>query len=120
MEAAGWYVIVPLALCSLLTGLVMALGTRWGLFRHYWVLISFTLTVVATTVLVVHMPSVTSTADAVRATDDAVLSRFGGDVLHPGLEIVVLLVVQVLNVYKPPGMTRYGRRKQREERAAAG
>ncbi len=34
------WAIVPLALASLLTGLVMALGTKWGLFRHWWVLIS--------------------------------------------------------------------------------
>ena len=40
MELTGWWVIVPLAVAALLTGLVMSLGTQWGLFRHYWVLIS--------------------------------------------------------------------------------
>ncbi|MGH9252111.1 MAG: hypothetical protein ACRD0W_21725 [Acidimicrobiales bacterium] len=30
--AAAWFVIVPLSLGSLLTGLVQALGTTWGLF----------------------------------------------------------------------------------------
>ena len=40
IELIGWYLIVPLALASLLTGFVMSLGTPWGLFRHYWVLIS--------------------------------------------------------------------------------
>lgn len=35
MELIGWFIIVPLALASLLTGLVMSLGTKWGLFRHY-------------------------------------------------------------------------------------
>ena len=39
MELIGWYVIVPLAASALLTGLLMSLGTPWGLFRHYWVLI---------------------------------------------------------------------------------
>ncbi len=38
MEVTGWYAIVPLALAALLTGIVMSLGTPWGLFRHYWVL----------------------------------------------------------------------------------
>jgi hypothetical protein len=33
----GYVVLVPLAFTSLLTGLVMSLGTPWGLFRHYWV-----------------------------------------------------------------------------------
>jgi hypothetical protein len=34
-----------------------------------------------------------------------------GDLLHPALGLVVLLTVQVLNIYKPSGMTRYGRRR---------
>jgi hypothetical protein len=58
MELTGWYVIVPLAVAALLTGLVMALGTPWGLFRHYWVLISLVLTILATVVLLLHMPTV--------------------------------------------------------------
>lgn len=116
MELSGWYVIVPLALASLLTGVVMALGTRWGLFRHYWVLISLVLTVFATAVLVLHMPTVSSQADIARAAEGARLDGLGGDLLHPGIGLVVLLVIQVLNVYKPRGMTPYGQRRQRQER----
>src|SRR5687767_9936106 len=51
MELTGWFVIVPLALAALVTGLVMALGTQWGLLRHYWVLISLVLTILSTAVL---------------------------------------------------------------------
>jgi hypothetical protein len=116
MDLTGWYVIVPLALASLLTGLVMALGTKWGLFRHYWVLISFALTVFATVVLLLHMPTVSSMADLAQEAEGAGLEGLGGDLLHPGIGLVVLLVVQVLNLYKPPGMTRYGWRKQEEQR----
>src|ERR671910_334178 len=54
MELTGWFVIVPLALAALLTGLVMALGTPWGLFRYYWVLITLLLTILATVVLLLH------------------------------------------------------------------
>jgi hypothetical protein len=39
MAPAAWSVLVPLSLGSLLTGLVLSLGTTWGLLRHYWVLI---------------------------------------------------------------------------------
>ena len=117
MELTGWYVIVPLALASLLTGLVMALGTKWGLFRHYWVLISFTLTIFATVVLLLHMPTVSVMAGEAQEAEGASLDALGGDLLHPGIGLVVLLVIQVLNVYKPPGMTRYGWRKQQEQRA---
>jgi hypothetical protein len=117
MELTGWYVIVPLAIASLLTGLVMAVGTKWGLFRHYWVLISFVLTVFATVVLLLHMPTVSSMADVAQAAEGAKLDELGGDLGHPGIGLLVLLVIQVLNLYKPPGMARYGWRKQQEQRA---
>jgi hypothetical protein len=116
MELTGWFAIVPLALASLLTGLVMALGTKWGLFRHYWVLFSLVLTILATVVLLLHMPTVSFLADVAREAEGAKLEELGGDLLHPGLGLVVLLVIQVLNVYKPAGMTRYGQRKQNEQR----
>ena len=116
MELIGWYVIVPLAVASLATGLVMSLGTRWGLFRHYWVIFSLVLTTFATTVLLLHMPDVSSIAKVAREAEEARLFSLGGDLAHPSLGLVLLLVIQVLNVYKPPGMTRYGRRKQAEQR----
>jgi hypothetical protein len=119
MELTGWYVIVPLALASLLTGLVMALGTNWGLFRHYWVLLSFMLTMFAAVVLLLHMPDVSVLADVAKEAEDATLDGLGGDLLHPALGLVVLLVIQVLNVYKPRGMTRYGWRKQQAQRGAS-
>ena len=119
MEVIGWYAIVPLALAALLTGLVMSLGTPWGLFRHYWVLITLALTILATVVLLLHMPDVSSVAAVARAADGADLARFGGDLLHPGLGLLVLLVITALNVYKPRGLTRYGWRKQQERRTAS-
>ena len=117
MEITGWYVIVPLAAASLATGLIMALGTKWGLFRHYWVLISFALTLFSCIVLWLHMPSVSSNAEVAQTAEGAALDALGGDLLHPAVGLVVLLVVQVLNLYKPRGVTRYGWRKQQAERA---
>lgn len=116
MELVGWYVIVPLALASLITGVVMALGTQWGLFRHYWVIFSLTLTTFATVVLLLHMPTVSSSADRAREADAAGLRALGGDLAHPTIGLVLLLVVLVLNLYKPRGLTSYGARKQDERR----
>lgn len=118
MEIVGWYVLVPLALGSWGTGLVMALGSRWGLFRHYWVLFSFVLTTIATVILVLHMPDVSAIADAVQTANDSDLGGYGGDLFHAVLGLVVLVVIQVLNVYKPPGMTRYGWRRSQRERVS--
>jgi len=119
MDLIGWFAIVPLALASLLTGLVMSLGTKWGLFRHYWTLISFVLTVLSTVVLLLHMPDVSFLADLAQGSEGAQLHEIGGDLFHSGLGLVVLLVILVLNVYKPRGLTQYGWRKQNEQRTAS-
>lgn len=115
MELTGWYVIVPLALAALLTGIVMSLGTPWGLFRNYWVLFSLVLTILATFVLLLHMPRVSALANVAREADSTDLGRLGGDLFHPGVGLLVLLVITALNVYKPRGLTPYGWRKQREQ-----
>lgn len=111
-------VIVPLSFASLVTGLVMALGTKWGLFRHWWVLISFVLTVFASLVLLSETRLVSSIAG--RAADPSTsveqLLRYPPTLLHSVGGLAVLLVVQVLNVYKPQGLTPYGWRKQEERR----
>jgi hypothetical protein len=116
MELTGWYVIVPLAFASLFSGLVMSLGTKWGLFRHYWVLFSLVLTILAIIILLLHMPTVSFLADIAAEADEASLGELGGDLLHPGVGLLVLLVIQALNVYKPRGVTPYGWRKQQEQR----
>jgi hypothetical protein len=110
--------IVPLALASLLTGLLMSVGTKWGLFRHWWVLISLLLTIIATVVLLSEA-GVISRMAAIAAetrTSDAALLALPGTLFHSVGGVAVLLVVQVLNVYKPQGVTPYGWRKQQEER----
>ena len=114
MEVIGWFVIVPLALAALVTGIAMALGTKWGLFRHYWVVISLALTVFSVVVLLLHMPTVTTTAEVARGADLVTLRSLGGDLFHPGIGLLILLIVQVLNVYKPQGLTKYGWRKQQQ------
>ena len=116
MELTGWFVIVPLALASLLIGLVQSLGTPWGLFCHYWVLVKFLLTVFATTILLLHMPTVSYFAGVAAETDSASLGGLRGELLHAAGGLLVLLVTTTLSVYKPRGMTRYGRRKQHEQR----
>jgi len=120
MASIARYVIVPLALASLLTGLVMALGTRWGLFRYWWVLISLLLTLFATVVLLLETPTID--ALAIAAADPAAsgedLHALGSTLVHSVGGTVALLVILVLNVYKPSGMTSYGWRKQEEERRA--
>ena len=114
MELIGWFVLVPLSFAALLTGLIQSLGTTWGLVRHYWVLFKLLLTVVATAVLLLHMPTVSYFAGLAAATDGAGLGGLRGELLHAGGGLLVLLVTTTLSVYKPRGLTPYGWRKQRE------
>ncbi|MCI0645282.1 MAG: hypothetical protein L0346_10410 [Chloroflexi bacterium] len=51
-----------------------------------------------------------------RADVGGLRGGLGGGLFHAGVGLLVLLVIQVLNVYKPPGLTPYGWRKQQEER----
>jgi hypothetical protein len=117
MELTARFVIVPLAFASLLSGLIQSLGTPWGLFRYYWVLVKLLLTIFATIVLLMKMPLI---GYAGRRAAETTLSsadlRAAGIplVLHAAGGILVLLVVTILSVYKPWGLTRYGRRKQHE------
>lgn len=114
-------VIVPLAIASLITGIVISLGTKWGLFRHYWVLISLVMTIFATVILLVEMSTVRYNARiaALPQASVAELRALGSTLLHSIGGTIVLVTVLVLNIYKPRGLTRYGWRKQQQDQAAA-
>jgi hypothetical protein len=116
MEPVAVYVIVPLALTTLVTGIAQSLGTPWGLFRHYWVLISLIVTAVATLILLEHVSQIRAMAAA--ASNPAVGMRTRGDLVHSVGGLVVLLIPLWLNMYKPRGLTRYGWRQQQRARAA--
>jgi uncharacterized membrane protein len=116
MEPAAWVVLVPLAFASLLTGIVMSLGTAWGLFRHYWVLFKLAITVFATIILLIYMGTFRYMAGvAADPSADLRIVRNPSPTVHAVLALLVLLVAAVLAVYKPQAMTPYGRRKQRDQ-----
>jgi hypothetical protein len=119
MEPAARLALVPLAFASLLTGLVMSLGTAWGLFRHYWVLFKLLINVFATIILLIYMGTFRYMAGvAADPSADLALVRNASPMTHAMLALLVLLVATVLAVYKPRGVTPYGRRKQHEQRTA--
>jgi hypothetical protein len=111
------YSIVPLAIASVTIGILNALGTTWGLARHYWVLVKLVLTIFATTILLIETSVVSDMA--AMAMSDADPRELPGSLLHSVGGLVVLIVVTFLSVYKPRGMTPYGWRKQQRARRAA-
>jgi hypothetical protein len=121
MGSIAWFVILPLSFIALLTGLVQALGTKWGLFRHYWVAIKFVLTTLAIGVLLLHLGSINALSDAAaeRTLSSADLREQQTQIMVAAAGgLVVLLLNTTLGVSKPRGWTRYGRRKQHEQRKA--
>jgi hypothetical protein len=119
MGVTGWYVIVPLCLASLLTGLIMSLGTNWGIFRHYWVMTKFLLTVVSTLILFGFMQTlsqISALASDTTMSIDKLRNLSQSPVLHSCGGLLVLLVNTMLSVYKPWGRTHYSQRKQHGRR----
>lgn len=108
-------VVTPLALAALATGLIQSLGTAWGLFRHYWVLIKLLMTLFATAVLLVKLDLIDQAA---RLASETILARADLRVVgiqllvHAAGGLLVLLVPAVLSIYKPQGLTRYGTRRR--------
>ncbi len=119
MDLTAWLVILPLAFASLLTGLVQSIGTRWGLFRHYWVIMKLAITVGSTLILLLHLrpigylAGIAAEAPLLHGENVPVRLQM---VVASGLAIVALIVATSLSVVKPRGMTPYGRRQQRVER----
>lgn len=119
MELMTWTVIVPLCFASLLTGVVQSLGTSWGLFRHYWVLIKLLITVFSTVVLLIHTQPIGHMADAVGmatlSPDDLQGARVQL-IVAAAAAVLALVLMTGVSIYKPRGMTHYGWRKHYTER----
>lgn len=110
MDVTVRFGIVPLALVTVVVGIVNALGTSWGLLRHYWVVVKLLLTLFATTILLIESRTVAALADQAASGTDA--RELPGTLGHSIGGIVVLLGALILSIYKPRGLTRYGWRKQ--------
>jgi hypothetical protein len=122
MDVTMRLVIVPFALASLLTGIIQSLGTPWGLFRYYWVVLKFLITLLSALLVLVHTRPIGMLAELAREKPMAAAG------MHHHLQVqmladsaaalLILLIATALAVYKPLGMTRFGRRKLAEQRAA--
>ena len=118
MNLVGWWVVVPFGIASLVSGVVQSLGTRWGLFRHYWVLLKFVLTMIAIGLLLLHMTLTTRLAEIAMGSllPPIHLRGLRLDIMADAAAAIALLMGNTtLSVCKPRGLTRYGRQKQYAE-----
>ena len=102
-----WFVIVPLSIASLLSGITQSLITPWGLLRHYWVIGKLLLNVGATLLLFVHTQPIELVANA--AAEGTLAADMAGVrrqlVFDAGAAILALATATALSVYKPIGLT---------------
>jgi hypothetical protein len=104
-QLIGSLLLVPAALLSLVTGVLLGLLTPWGLFRHWWVTAKLVLTTAGAVLsLVVLTPTLTGLADA--AAGPVPLAQRLELVRDSGAASLVLVVTLVLSVYKPFGRIR--------------
>ena len=116
MNTVSLCVVTPLSIAALLSGILMALATPWGLFKHYWVMSKLTITLLAAALLMLHQFSAVAVAAAqVRASTEALPSagRLGLHlIVDASLAVTSLLIVVAIAVFKPRGLTTLGRRGQ--------
>jgi hypothetical protein len=105
----------PLLACGLvclLTGIVLGLGSRWGLVRYWWVVAKLVLNLVLTgLVLVALAPEVAAHADQARQYEAGLpaLLEVGQLIFPPIVSPAAVLVAMILAVFKPWGRIRQGR-----------
>ena len=108
------WLVPPLALTTFFSGLVLSLGTPWGLLQHRWVFTKFCTTLITLTLAIfVSRPEIShaaATAISGEPTKDADL------IIAPSVALSTYVFLTVISVLKPWGLTKRGRRM----RAAAG
>ncbi|UYM07601.1 hypothetical protein [Solicola gregarius] len=106
---AVWPMLVA-GLACLTSGLLLGLGTKYGLLRYWWVAIKLCLNVVLTTlVLVALRPGVDDLAEYGRATlagESAAPVDTSQMAFPPAVSLTALTIAVVLSVFKPWGRTR--------------
>ena len=113
MAPAAWFVLVPLAHASLVSGIALSLGTPWGLIRHYWVVFKLVITLFSTAILLIYMGTFRQMAGvAADPVAELGLVRNPSPLVHAILALILLMAATLLAIYKPFGMTPYGERQQ--------
>jgi hypothetical protein len=98
------WLVAPLAMLSLSTGLLMGVLTPWGLFKYWWVTIKLAITTVLTgVVLFVLVPRLGAAAAVVSGPTQGLLTSAERLplVIAPALASTLLLLMVVLAIFKP-------------------
>lgn len=116
-------IVIPLVLLSLITGLVVSLGTKWGLVRHWWVLVKFA--------IALSIPLFAAVQESLWVREAVASTRADRSVNLDGTDVrlwvcfivcsLLLWAATALSSYKPWGSTRWlSARSQPPARAGVG
>jgi hypothetical protein len=111
-QALATFVVWPMltaGLVSLATGLLLGLGTTWGLLRYWWVAVKLVLNLVLCTLIVLVLrPGMDEVAgygrDLLTGTPDP--STVSSLFFPPAVSLTTLTLATVLAVFKPWGRIR--------------
>jgi hypothetical protein len=118
LELFAVWPLLTTGLVCLASGIVLGIGTKWGLVRYWWVAIKLALTIVLTTlVLVALRPGVIEAAEQGRrfAAGEPASLAVGDLIFPPIVSPTALLIAFVLAVFKPWGRIRKHPAPQKDE-----
>jgi hypothetical protein len=109
MQLFADWLLLPAAFLTLLTGLLLSLGTPWGLARHRWVYVKFWLTLATITATAFALrPGLGATVTAV--TETGSVPDTTDLVMGPVVSLSAYVFMTVISILKPWGLTRRGRK----------
>ncbi|MCW2919815.1 MAG: hypothetical protein JWN52_7883 [Actinomycetia bacterium] len=116
MGILGDLLLIPISLTAFVTGVLLALGTPWGLFRHRWVVVKFWLTLIAVVLTPLSLlPGIHDAIAAVSNTPADQLADTGGagrGLIYAGcVSLSMYTTSVVLSIFKPWNRTAFGKRK---------
>lgn len=109
METFTTALVIPSVLLAIVTGVVVSLGTPWGLVKHRWVLAKLIISLSLPFLAAFEGPWIDT---LVARTEDPAAEPGGTGILlvsAMALFFVLLWTATVLSVFKPGGRTRWGR-----------
>ena len=114
----GGIFVVPASIGTLVTGVLLSVGTPWGLFRHYWIVAKFVVTValVAGGIFVLNQKLQEAAARVSGVPINTLTSADVGTlrfqiIAAVSVALLLLVTATTLSVYKPWGKTWFGQRK---------
>ncbi|KOG88509.1 hypothetical protein [Streptomyces varsoviensis] len=110
MKIFGDWLIIPISLLSLFSGVILSLGTAWGIARYRWVYTKFWLTLIATGASIFALRTTIDEAASAVATGPDAGAATPSLVAAPSVALTLYVFMTAISVLKPWGPTARGRR----------